>query len=164
MGGTAGGYIAAGSGILWIHWTNVILCGATFLLCFFLQPETLFNRKQALALNNNTSADTHRQDHTDEKSVVSNVELDSSSASFRPFTFGRSLGFSASRGGLLHQFLAPYPTLRLPGVWLVMLWYSGLIAGIVTMSTVGPTLVASPPYLWGKDVSSKMTCENRDYR
>lgn len=82
--------------------------------------------------------------------MVSSIERGSSPASFRPYNFGRSLGFSSSRGGLLHQFLAPYPTLRLPGVWLVMFWYSGLIAGIVTMSTVGPTIVASPPYLWGE--------------
>jgi len=70
--------------------------------------------------------------------------------SFRPFTFGRSLKAGVNRGGLAHQFLAPILTIRLPGVWLIMLWYAGLVAGIVTMSTVGPTIVASPPYLWGK--------------
>jgi hypothetical protein len=149
VGGTCGGYIAA-YGVPWIHWVNVILCGATLVLCFFFQPETLFNRNQALALSNKASV--HDKDYNrNEKSAISNVEDGSSSASFKPFTFARSLGFGVNRGGLLRQFIAPYSALRFPGVWLLMFWYAGLVAGIVTMSTVGPTLVASPPYLWGKD-------------
>lgn len=152
VGGTAGGYIAASRGIQWIHWVNVILCGATFVLCLCFQPETLFDRRQALSLSYGSPSELVEQDYTqDEKAVVSNLERGSSPTSFKPYSFGRSLGFGPSRGGLLHQFIAPYPTLRLPGVWLVMFWYSGLIAGVVTMSTVGPTLVASPPYLWGEN-------------
>lgn len=49
------------------------------------------------------------------------------------------------------NFLAPWKTLRLPGVWLAMLWYAGLVGGVVTISSVGPTIVASPPYLWGNN-------------
>jgi hypothetical protein len=30
-----------------------------------------------------------------------------------------------------------------------MLWYSGLVAGLVALSTVGPTILSMPPYLWG---------------
>jgi hypothetical protein len=137
VGGTAGGYIAAYSGLLWLHWANVILAGATFCLCFFFQPETLFNREKALALSNSTSANDHKDYAPEEKAMASNIEDSASSASFRPFTFVRSLGFGVNRGGLFKQLLAPYPTLRLPGVWLAMFWYAGLIAAIVTMSTVG---------------------------
>lgn len=33
-----------------------------------------------------------------------------------------------------------------------MLHYSGLVGGIVTISTVGPQIVAMPPYLWKENV------------
>ena len=32
-----------------------------------------------------------------------------------------------------------------------MLWYGGLVGGIVTVSTIGPSIVAASPYLWGSD-------------
>jgi hypothetical protein len=48
--------------------------------------------------------------------------------------------------------MAPYKAMRLPGVWLVSLWYAGLVGLIVTVSLIGTQLVAAPPYLWGKSV------------
>lgn len=33
-----------------------------------------------------------------------------------------------------------------------MLHYSGLVGGIVTISTVGPQILAMPPYLWKENV------------
>lgn len=64
----------------------------------------------------------------------------------------RSLKLVTYRPGLVRNFIAPYKTLRLPGVWLVSLWYAGLVGLIVTVSTIGTQLVAVPPYLWGKNV------------
>jgi ABC-type Fe3+ transport system permease subunit len=55
------------------------------------------------------------------------------------------------------KFLAPWKTLRLPGVWLVMFWYAGLVGGVVTITTVAPTLVSEPPYLWGNNAGLIMT-------
>lgn len=31
------------------------------------------------------------------------------------------------------------------------MWYAALIGAIVSISTVGPTVLASPPFLWGKN-------------
>lgn len=30
--------------------------------------------------------------------------------------------------------------------------YGGIVGGIVTLSTIGPSLLAQPPYLWGQNV------------
>ena len=64
------------------------------------------------------------------------------------FTYVQSLGFIKPRGSLLKQFIQPWRTLALPGTWVVMLHYAGLVGGIVSISTIGPQIVASPPYLW----------------
>jgi hypothetical protein len=34
----------------------------------------------------------------------------------------------------------------------VLLHYGGLLGGIVTIATVGPQILAQPPYLWGNNV------------
>lgn len=60
-------------------------------------------------------------------------------------------------GNFFAKFLAPWKTLRLPGVWLVMFWYAGLVGGVVTITTVGPSLIAAPPYLWGNNSGLIMT-------
>jgi predicted lysophospholipase L1 biosynthesis ABC-type transport system permease subunit len=64
----------------------------------------------------------------------------------------RSLKLATYRPGMVRHFVAPYKVLRLPGVWLVSLWYAGLVGLIVILSLVGTQLVAAPPYLWGKNV------------
>jgi hypothetical protein len=56
-----------------------------------------------------------------------------------------------NRGHLAQEIIRPWSTLRLPGVWVVMLQYAGLVASIVTISTVAPQIMSAPPYLWGKD-------------
>jgi hypothetical protein len=61
------------------------------------------------------------------------------------------------QGNAFQKFSASWKTLRLPGVWLVMFWYAGLVGGVVTITTVGPTLIASPPYLWGNNAGLIMT-------
>lgn len=67
----------------------------------------------------------------------------------RPYTFLRSLGFVRPRGSLIRQFAQPWIALALPGTWVVMLHYSGLVGGIVTISVMGAQMVSAPPYLWG---------------
>lgn len=66
-----------------------------------------------------------------------------------PFTFTRSLGFMKPKPGFLKRLVSPYLTLALPGTWMVMLLYAGLVGLIVTVSTLAPQILASPPYLWG---------------
>ena len=51
------------------------------------------------------------------------------------------------RSGVVGKFLGPFLTLWLLGVWLVILWYGELVGGIVTVSTIGPSIEAAPPYL-----------------
>ncbi|KAK2796526.1 hypothetical protein FQN51_009306 [Onygenales sp. PD_10] len=144
VGGTSGSYIVAMHGYEWLHWTNVIFSAITLALCFVFQSETLFDRVSALAVSGEERPGS--QSNADQKPASAEGR-----ASFPPYTFSRSLRMWTYRPGLLRRFLTPLMTLRFPGVWLVMLWYAGLVGGIVTISTVGPGMVAAPPYLWGRN-------------
>lgn len=86
-----------------------------------------------------------------QKTQVVHSEHLTATHTYEPFTFARSLEMSTYRGRIGHQFLGPYRALLLPGVWLVMLQYGGLVGGIVTISTIGPQLLSAPPYLWGQN-------------
>ena len=146
VGALSGGYIVANMSLSWLHWMNVVLSAITFVLCLVLQAETLYDRPQMV---------THIFEETDKSGIESKeaVAIDSTtSSSYPPYTYLRSLRLWNYRPGIAHKFLGPYKVMRLPGVWLVAGWYAGLVGLIVTCSIVGPQIVAAPPYLWGKGV------------
>lgn len=145
VGGTVGSYIAAAHGWRWICWTDVILSAFVFALCFFFQPETLFDREKAMGQSENGVTGSNGKQH------ATAVEEVGSDPSFKPYTFIRSLGMGVYRPGLTRKLIGPFLTLWLPGVWMVMLQYAGLVSGIVTISIVGSQLVSEPPYLWGQN-------------
>ncbi|OJJ04051.1 hypothetical protein ASPVEDRAFT_43491 [Aspergillus versicolor CBS 583.65] len=144
VGGISGGYIAS-NGLEWLHWVNVIICAILFIVCLIFVPETLYKRDEPSPVIN--------EDKLKEGAETSQIEeiTNPPEHQYHDFTFLRSLKLYTYHGNLLKNFAAPWLTLRLPGVWLVMLWYAGLVGGIVTLSTVGPTIVASPPYNWGQN-------------
>lgn len=147
VGAICGGYIAADGGISWLHWTNVILSAISFILCFFLQSETLYDRaKTTVQLNN----ETEKPGVETKESVI--IADNATASSYPPYTYLRSLKLITYRPGIVERFVAPYKVLRLPGVWLVSGWYAGLVGLIVTCSSIGPQVMAAPPYLWGKNV------------
>ncbi|KAF1984852.1 MFS general substrate transporter [Aulographum hederae CBS 113979] len=148
LGGLCGAYIVAAGGLPWLHWTNVILAAVNFALCLFLQPETLYRRTHPLPPRSTEMA--QMEDEKSDVGFVENVESGGVS-NWRPYTFAQSLKIGIYRGDLIQKLLAPYMTLAFPGVWLVMLWYAGLVGGIVSISTVAPSMVAAPPYLWGQN-------------
>jgi hypothetical protein len=117
------------------------MAGSLFFLCFFLQPETAFLRQDS------ASAIGEAMPRKDAEAKSSPEQT-----SLPPFTFGRSLKIGVNRGHLFREIIRPWSTLLLPGVWVVMLQYAGLVASIVTISTVAPQIMSAPPYLWGKDV------------
>lgn len=126
---------------------NVLLSAITFALCLVFQAETLFDRPQTTV----TFSDDAGKPGVETKEAV--IIADAAAPSSYPaFTYMRSLRLISYRPGIFQKFIAPYKVLRLPGVWLVSGWYAGLVGLIVTVSTVGPQIVAAPPYLWGKDV------------
>lgn len=145
VGPIAGGYIASHNGLVWIHWTNVILAASTFVICLFLQPETLYKRP----ITSNLDIEDSTKSVAETKENIAARTTATDSASYAPYTFIRSLKPFTYHGGVGRKFLSPFLTLRLPGVWLVSLWYAGLVGAVVTISTVGAQVMASPPYLWG---------------
>jgi hypothetical protein len=126
---------------------NVILAAVTFVLCFVFQAETLYDRPQTMVQLSNDQNKPNVE--TKETVIIADSAVPSS---YRPYTYMRSLKLITYRPGIVKKFIAPYKTMRFPGVWLVSLWYAGLVGLIVTLSTIGTQLVAVPPYLWGKNV------------
>ncbi|KAJ5921458.1 hypothetical protein N7466_009784 [Penicillium verhagenii] len=150
IGGISGGYIAGNKGLAWIHWVNVILSAILLVACATLVPETLFKRDQEPS--SSRIAHSKETDAKPEAEIVENM----ASASFSDHSNHQSLSATMLKarkydGNILQKFIAPWKTLRLPGVWLVMFWYAGLVGGVVTITTVGPSIIASPPYLWGNN-------------
>lgn len=156
VGGIIGSYIAAAYGWRWTQWLNVILSGVTLLSCALFLPETFFDRDASIALDLAAEGIIQREKEkvtvTEKQNIEEHEEVKSTVASshpYLPYTFARSLRVGLYTGNFVQNFLAPWKTLRLPAVWLVMLHYGGLVGGIVTISTVGPQFVAAPPYNWG---------------
>lgn len=115
-------------GLAWIHWMNVLLSAINFVLCLVFQAETLYNRPKTsvapdYAVENKQTVDTK------ESVVVSGTV---SPSSYPPYSHLRSLRLISYQPGIAEKFLAPYKTLRLPGVWLVSGWYAGLVGLIVS--------------------------------
>ncbi|KAF1955029.1 MFS general substrate transporter [Byssothecium circinans] len=147
VGPIAGGYIVAHHGLAWLHWTNAILAAITFAVCFLFQPETLYNRPEVPY----PEGDESEKSHTAKTETLAVSTSTADSTAYQPYTFTRSLKLFTYHGGVIPKFIAPYTTLRLPGVWLVSLWYAGLVGVIVSTATVAPQIISAPPYLWGKD-------------
>lgn len=118
-----------------------------FMICFFFQPETLYDRNLEINDPAPTQSSETVTKHHSEKIPRANIQT----SAHPPYTFARSMKIGTSRPGVAHRFLGPWLVFRLPGVWLVSLWYSGLVGATVAMSTLGPQLVSKPPYLWGHD-------------
>ena len=147
IGAIVGGYIVADLSLDWLHWINVLLSAITFLLCLFLLPETLYQREQTtVTFDDDPDKPTHE--------MKEQVTVTDTTTSYPPYSYLKSLRLYTFYPGtsVLEKFLAPFKVTRLPGVWLVSGWYTGIIGLVVTMSSVASQLVAAPPYRWGKHV------------
>ncbi|KAJ4021401.1 hypothetical protein NW752_004409 [Fusarium irregulare] len=146
-GGVSGGYIVYEQGWQMIFWICLALTAACVVGVIFFVPETLYSREAPIegvpGHESEKQAQFANNEHVENKSTATVGEQQ-----YRPFTYVQSLGFIKPRGSLLKQFIQPWRTLALPGTWVVMLHYAGLVGGIVSISTIGPQIVASPPYLW----------------
>jgi len=149
IGGISGGYIAGNLGLAWIHWINVLLSGTTFISCAILVPETLFIRTHMAFSTNEHSTKNEAKPSVQ---IVENMVPSSSSNNLgRHANCASMWKLNIYEGNIMEKLAAPWKTLCLPGVWLVMFWYAGLVGGVVTITTVGPSIVAAPPYLWGNN-------------
>lgn len=127
-------------------------------LCFagvaVFVPETLYDRPSAVFQE--LEATTHISSSSEMKSPPTQptqTEMEHVQPTYyKPYSFGASLGFRGRHDSLSRHLASPWKTLALPGTWLAMLHYGGLVGGVVTISTVGPQIVAMPPYLWKENV------------
>ncbi|KAL6151511.1 hypothetical protein ACJQWK_10473 [Exserohilum turcicum] len=146
VGAIAGGYIVSSMGLPWLNWMNVLLASINFVLCLVFQAETLYDRPAVIRACE--SEDPSEKAGEAKESVITTEAV----PSYPPYSYLRSLRLISYRPGIVNKFMGPYKVLRLPGVWLVSGWYAGLVGLIVTMSSVGPQIVAAPPYNWGRGV------------
>ncbi|CAG9996026.1 unnamed protein product [Clonostachys byssicola] len=142
VGGLAGGYIAFNKGWEYTFWVGTALSAFSFVGMAIFVPETLFERP---IHQTDQSQEDHVNDSKEQSERIENVNLTEQ----KHLTFIQSLGFGPVRGNILTFAIRPWKSLYLPGTWVVMLHYAGLVGGVVTISTIGAQLVAEPPYLWG---------------
>ncbi|KAJ4204160.1 hypothetical protein NW759_014997 [Fusarium solani] len=150
LGGVIGGYIADTAGWRWTQWLNVITAGASFVAAFLFQAETLWTREQAPTTEPTCQSDAEPANHDpgQDKAEFRHQE-DIDAEQYRDFTFVRALRIGLYRGNIMRHLVAPWLTLRFPGVWLVMLQYGCMVGAIVTVATIGPQFMSLPPYNWG---------------
>lgn len=150
VGQICGGYIAERYGWRYLFWIVIPLCAFNFLNFLFLVPETLYDRDKRPK-----SAMTHLSHSKDgEKSAnqPASEDVEELVLDVEPFTYWQSMKIGVYKGNFIENFVRPWLTLRLPGLWVVMLQYGALLGGAVTMGTVLPAFLAAPPYLWGENV------------
>lgn len=128
------------------------LCAFNFFNFLLLVPETLYDRPdyvKGTTTTTNTANEVHGEKLSDEAVAtgIEEVVLDD-----EQYTYWQSLKIGIYKGNVVSNFVRPWFTLRLPGLWVVMLQYGGLLGGAVTMGTFLPVFLASPPYLWGENV------------
>ncbi|KAH6670879.1 major facilitator superfamily domain-containing protein [Plectosphaerella plurivora] len=141
-GGLAGGYIAFQRGWSAIFWVSTGLSALCLLGVALFVPETLFQRADVPAESTSEPGD---EKHT----MAEQIENSESTTHTGKLSYVQSLGFISPHGSLIHHLKQPWRAASLPGTWVVMLHYAGLVGGVVTISTIGAQLMASPPYLWG---------------
>lgn len=115
-------------GLDWLHWMNVVLSAISFALCLVFQAETLYERPQTSYTSENDIADKVTADTKESVVVAGSV----APSTYPSYSYLRSLRLITYQPGIGTKFLAPYKVLRLPGVWLVSLWYAGLVGLIVS--------------------------------
>lgn len=150
VGGISGGYIAGNLGYRYIFYISAALLGFVLLCQIFLVPETLFDRQRHL-IEDQHPVVSGEASFSDEKVNVEMIER-TMPGEKQTLSFGQSLKVGTYQGSFLKHLLDPWRSLAFPGVWVVLLHYGGLLGGLVTISTIGPQLLAQPPYLWGNDV------------
>jgi MFS family permease len=150
VGGIAGGYLAFLHGWRSIFWVSIALSGLCFVGVAIFVPETLSERTLPLAEDLRPGSPSQ----TKEAHATHSETEPEPASTYKPHTFSSTLWFKPRNNNrtLLQHFTRPWRTLTLPGVWIVMLQYSGLVGGTVTISTVGPQILAMPPYLWKEKV------------
>lgn len=152
IAGVSGGYIASHLGYQYIVWISAILACFTLFLEILIVPETLFDRDRHLRLAGNDGESGRAAAASKaETTTIEDLEV-SARHNPRPWSYVQSLKCGMYNGNVARHFAAPWLSLIFPGTWVVMLLYGGLVAAIVAMSTIGPILLAQPPYLWGANV------------
>ncbi|KAL6230024.1 hypothetical protein BDW75DRAFT_234734 [Aspergillus navahoensis] len=152
-GGITGGYIASGAGVAAVWWISTGLSAGVFCVILLLVPETLFDRNRYLE-EENSLARGETQESRDKEARAENIEQCIRIPESRPvsLTIWQALRFGTYQTGFLQELIKPIYTVRLPGVWVATLQVATLVAGVITMSTVGPQMLAVPPYNWGANV------------
>ncbi|KAL3464462.1 major facilitator superfamily domain-containing protein [Aspergillus heterothallicus] len=153
FGGITGGYIASGIDVTAVWWISTGLSAGTFCIVLLLVPESMFNRPAYTpAVNSSSGNDVHGSNDKEPSAEMIENYIPMAQSHPMPLTFWLALRRTTYQPGFLRELIRPIYTVRLPGVWVPTLQAAALVAGIITMSTVAPQLLALPPYSWHADV------------
>ena len=160
VAGIAGSYIAGNLGWRYIFWVTLALCACDLLLQIFFVPETSFDRAAQLTAEGHSGNNTSDGSFNGEKEPTSHAHEHQPAAYLHggcprvngTISLAQSMKIGVYRGNFVKHFLDPWRSLLFPGTWVVMGHYGGLLAGLVTISTIGPVMLSMPPYLWGNNV------------
>ncbi|KAJ0419701.1 major facilitator superfamily domain-containing protein [Aspergillus carlsbadensis] len=152
LGGITGGYIASNAGVTAIWWISTGLSGGALCLILFLLPETMFDRTHYLRAEDSApySLATASGNKPEIQQDEGNIPVEENIA--MGLTLWQAIRAGVYRPGFPRELVKPICTVPMPGVWVATLQVGSMVAGVVTMATAGPQLLAVPPYSWGANV------------
>ncbi|KAH1423480.1 hypothetical protein KXX32_007307 [Aspergillus fumigatus] len=151
IGPVIAGYLVASNGWRWFFYLCLIFAAVNFVTTFFLLPETLYEAETATEDEPQGDLEKVSQRH------IATVPSRSTSDSFGYAAYWKGLfkvGISqaAREEGVLkflgYTFALPLPLIVIPGVLLASVMYGVVLGGVVSISTLCPSLLSPPPYLF----------------
>ncbi|KAL4888834.1 putative MFS transporter [Aspergillus ambiguus] len=145
IGPVIAGYLIEARGWRWFFILCVIIAAVNLVTTFFFLPETLYEPDADEPFTEPEKADAGHLE-----SVPSRPPFDYRTHWRNLFSIGLSKG--ARKGGILKYFatlfILPLPMLLVPGVLLASMMYGVALGAVVSISTLCPTLLSPPPYLF----------------
>ncbi|GAQ11728.1 hypothetical protein ALT_9049 [Aspergillus lentulus] len=151
IGPVIAGYLIASKGWRWFFYMCLILAAVNFVTTFFLLPETLYETETATEPE--PQEDLEKVSHRHIATVSSRASSDSFSyLAYWKGLFRVGISQEARKEGVLkflgYAFALPLPMIMIPGVLLASIMYGVILGGTVSISTLCPSLLSPPPYLF----------------
>ncbi|KAK1144496.1 hypothetical protein N8T08_005369 [Aspergillus melleus] len=157
IGPVIAGYLVAARGWRWFFILCLILAAVNLVTTFFLLPETTYERDEE-----EQPADPKKDEHTHIETA--SIPADHPSFDYAAYWKGLfivRLSKEARQKGpwkhFLYQFCLPAPMLLVPGVLLASAMYGVILGAVVSISTLCPSLLSPPPYLFSSSALGLFT-------
>ncbi|GIC88950.1 putative MFS transporter [Aspergillus udagawae] len=151
IGPVIAGYLVASKGWRWFFYLLLILAAVNFVTTFFLLPETLYEVESVTEPDAQGDSEKVSQRHIEAVSSRSSSDAFSYAAYWKEL-FRVGISQEARKKGVLkflgYSFALPLPMILIPGALLASIMYGVALGGVVSISTLCPSLLSPPPYLF----------------